>query len=164
MEACIQRNAGSKPMKYDFNAEIKLLEGKMKWSVVYFPHPAPEHFGTNGRVNVRVAVDGHEFDGTLLPSRNGHYLVYNTAIKRAVGKRLGDSVHVVLEKCEGKRELAIPDYISAALHEGAAFDKFLEMPDYIKREEINKIESAKRDETRSKRLQDLIAKLAGTAI
>ena len=53
----------------------------------------------------------------------------------------------------------VPDYISIALRENAAFDKFLEMPDYIKREEINKIEFAKRDETRSKRLQALIVKL-----
>ena len=148
-------------MKYDFSAEIKLLEGKMKWSVIYFPHSAPEHFGTNGRVNVRAVVDGHEFDGTLLPSRNGHYLVYNSAMKKLVGKGLGDTVQVMLEKSEEKRELTVPDYISIALKENSVFDKFLEMPNYIKREEINKIESAKRDETRSKRLQALIAKLDG---
>lgn len=149
-------------MAHNFDAEIKLLEGKIKWSVIYFPHPAPEHFATNGRVNVRAVVDGHEFDGVLLPSRNGHYLVYNSAMKKAVGKKLGDTVQVMLEKCDEKRELMVPDYISIALKENAAFDKFLEMPDYIKREEINKIESAKRDETRSKRLQALMAKLTGT--
>ena len=86
-------------MKHDFNAEIKLLEGKMKWSVIYFPHPASEHFGTNGRVNVTAVVDGHVFDGTLLPSRNGHYLVYNSIMKKAVGKGLGDTVRVTLDKC-----------------------------------------------------------------
>lgn len=148
-------------MKYEFNAEIRLLEGKMKWSVIYFPHPAQEHFGTNGRVNVRAAVDGHEFDGTLLPSRNGHYLVYNSFIKKAVGKGLGDTVRVTLEKCGEKRELVVPDHIATALKQSAALDKFLAMPDYIKREEINKIESAQRDETRSKRLAALIDKLAG---
>lgn len=147
-------------MRYDFDAEIELLEGKIKWSVVYFPHPAREHFDTNGRVNVKIVVDGHEFDSTLLPSHNGHYFVYNAAIKKAVGKGLGDKVQVTLEKCEEKREVIIPDHISIALNENAALDRFLEMPDYIKREEINKIESAKRDETRSKRLQALIDKLA----
>ncbi|MCE5313791.1 MAG: YdeI/OmpD-associated family protein [Armatimonadota bacterium] len=146
-------------MKYDFSAEIKLLEGKMKWSVIYFPHSALEHFGTNGRVNVRAVVDSHKFDGTLLPSRNGHYLVYNSAMKKVVGKRLGDSVRVTFEKCDEERKLIVPDYILTALKENAVLDKFLEMPDYIKREEINKIESAQRDETKSRRLQTLIAKL-----
>lgn len=146
-------------MEFDFRAEIKLLEGKMKWSVIYFPHPAQEHFGTSGRVNVKAVVDGHEFDSTLLPSRNGHYLVYNLPMKKAVGKRLGDTVDVSLERCEEKRELVVPDYISAALKENDSFEKFLEMPYYIRREEIIRIDSAQRDETRSKRLQALIAKL-----
>jgi hypothetical protein len=147
-------------MTYDFDAEIKLLEGKMKWSVIHFPHPALEHFGTNGRVKVRVVVDGHEFESTLLPSRDGHYFVYNASIRKAVGKKLGDTVSVVLEKCEGKREIVVPDYIATALREDSVLDRLLAMLDYLKREEINKIESAQRDETRSKRLQALIAKLA----
>jgi hypothetical protein len=146
-------------VKYDFSARIELLEGKMKWGVIYFPHPPMEHFGTNGRVNVRVWVDGHEFDSTLLPSRNGHYFVYNAFIRKAVGKRLGDAVTVQLEKCEEKREVAIPDGILSALRENAAFDRFEALPDYMKREEINKILLAQRDDTKARRLQDLIARL-----
>lgn len=147
-------------MKHEFTAEIKLLEGKMKWSVVYFPHPAQEHFGTNGRVNVRVVVDGHPFDAVLLPSRNGHYFAYNAPMKKATGKKIGDTVNVTLEKAEDKRELVIPDYISASLKEHAVLDKLLAMPYYIAREEINKIEWAARDETKAKRLEALIARLA----
>jgi len=147
-------------MKYEFSAEIKLLEGKMKWSVIYFPYPAHEHFGTNSRVNVSVTIDGHQFDGVLLPSRNGHYLVYNAAMKKLVNKVLGDTVQVGLERCAERRELTVPEYVSTALKDAAAFEKFMEMPDYIKREEINKIESAQRAETKSKRLQALVDKLA----
>lgn len=146
-------------MTHEFSAEIKMLEGKMKWPVIYFPHPAQEHFGTNGRINVTAVVDGHKFECVLLPSRNGHYLVYNAAMKKAVGKKLGDAVHVVLEKSEGKRELSIPDHISAALKENSVLDILLQMPYYIAREEISKIESAVRDETKAKRLQALIERL-----
>jgi hypothetical protein len=146
-------------MKHEFDTEIKMLEGKMKWPVVYFPYSAAECFGTSGRVSVRAVVDGREFESTLLPSRNGHYLVYNAAIKKAVGKKLGGTVHVVLEKCEGKREIVVPDYIATALRENSVLDKLLAMPDYLKREEINKIESAQREETRAKRLQALIGRL-----
>jgi hypothetical protein len=146
-------------MGYDFAAEIKRLEGKIQWNVIYFPHPAQDHFGTNGRVNVKAVVDGHEFESMLLPSRNGHYLVYNAAMKKTVRKELGDTVQVMIEKSVEKRELVVPDYIATALSENAALEKFQAMPTYIKREEINKIESAKRDETRSKRLEALIAKL-----
>lgn len=150
-------------MTYEFDAEIRLLEGKMKWPVIYFPHPAQEHFGVSGRVNVRASVDGHELDATLLPSRNGHYFVYNAAIKKAVGKKLGDTVRVTLEKSEEKRELVIPDYIAAALRESGVLDRFVEMPYYMSREAIVGIESAARDETKEKRLRGLVEKLVGRA-
>ena len=94
-------------MVYEYEGEIKLLEGKIKWNVVYFPHPAIEVFGTKGRVPVVITVDGNEFEHTLLPSRNGHYFVYNRTISQAVGKKRGDSVQVTVRKAEGKREVEV---------------------------------------------------------
>ena len=91
-------------MKFEFDGEIKQLEGKIKWNVFYFPYSAAEHFGSKGNIPVRITVDGHEFDHTLLPSKNGHYLVYNEFIKRVVNKDLGDVVHVILEKDTKKRD------------------------------------------------------------
>ena len=98
-------------MDYEFDSEIKLLEGKMKWKVVYFPYSVNELFNTNGKVSIQINVDGHEFEHTLLPSKNGHYFVYNEFIRRAVHKELGDDVHVRLKKCEQNRNLVVPDYI-----------------------------------------------------
>jgi len=101
-------------MKFEFDSEIKRLEGKIKWNVFYFPYPAPEHFGSSGNIPVCITVDGHGFDHTLLPSKNGHYLVYNEFIRRAVGKELGDTVHVTLEKDEKKRFIRIKTFQSPA--------------------------------------------------
>lgn len=85
-------------MTYEFDSEIKLLEGKIKWCVMYFPYEAEKLFGSKGNIPVCITVDGQAFDHTLLPSKNGHYLVYNAFIKQAVGKKLGDRVHITLEK------------------------------------------------------------------
>lgn len=148
-------------MKHDFETEIKLLEGKIKWPVVYFPYPAQELFGANGRVNVRVSVDGHSFDAVLLPSRNGHYFVFNAAMKKRVGKELGDTVQVSIERSEEKREVVLSQEVSSALEQANVLDKFQQMPYYIRREEIVKITSAKHEETKARRLQALLEKLAG---
>ena len=99
---------GAKNMKYEFDAEIKRLEGKIKWSVFYFPESAEECFGIKGNIPVKITVDGHPFDHTLLSSRNGHYIVYNEFIRRAVGKEMGDSIHVTLEKDEKPRIFTVP--------------------------------------------------------
>jgi len=145
---------------FEFDAEIVRLEGKMRWNVLYFPYPVVEHFGSGGNIPVRITVDGHPFEHMLLPSRNGHYLVYNEFIKRAAGKDLGDSVHVTLEKDERKREVVIPAYIEKALREAGVLDAFLKQPDYGRREQINHIEIAKKDETKVNRLNALIKQLS----
>ena len=146
-------------MQFEFESEIMRLEGKIKWNVLYFPHSAAEHFGSKGNIPVRVTVDGHAFDHMLLPSKNGHYLVYNEFIRRAVGKQLGDIVHVTLEKDAKKREVVLPAYIEEALQEAGVLEVFLQLPEYMKREQINHIELAKKEETKANRLSVLIGRL-----
>lgn len=150
-------------MKYEFDAEIKRLEGKIQWSVIYFSDSAEVCLGSNGNIPVKITVDGHAFDHTLLPSRNGHYLVYNTFIRRAVGKDIGDSVHIVVEKDVHKRTVSVPAYLETMLEEGGVLDTFLKQPDYLKREQVNKIELAKKEETKANRIQKLISELGKPA-
>lgn len=147
-------------MGFEFDSEIKQLEGKIKWSVFYFPYSAQEQFGSGGNIPVCITVDGHEFRHMLLPSKNGHYMVYNEFIKRAVGKKPGDSVHVTLERDMEKRELVIPAYIENVLKASGVFKPFDRQPDYYKREQINSIEIAKKEETKINRLNALVKRLS----
>lgn len=147
-------------MKYEFDSEIKQLEGKIKWNVFYFPYSVTEVFGTNSRVPVLINVDGYDFEHMLLPSRNGHYLVYNEFIKRAVKKEIGDTVHVILQKDDKERILAIPKYIEDALQRASVMEKYMNQPDYLRREQVNSIEIAKKEETKLNRLNKLLNMLA----
>jgi hypothetical protein len=49
-------------MKYEFDAEIKRLEGKIQWSGFYFPESAMDYFGSKGNIPVKITVDGHPFN------------------------------------------------------------------------------------------------------
>lgn len=146
-------------MRYEFDSEIMRLEGKIKWNVFYFPYSAIEEFGSKGNIPVLISVDGHNFEHTLLPSRNGHYLVYNEFIRQLVGKDIGDIVHVVLEKDTKERKYIVPEHIEKALKEGGVFEIYLKQPDYLKREQVNYIEIAKKEETKVNRLAKLISTL-----
>lgn len=148
-------------MKYEFDSEIKQLEGKIKWSVFYFPYSALEELGSKGNIPVCITVDGHSFDHTLLPSKNGHYLVYNEFIRQAVGKEIGGTVHVTLEKDTKERKYVVPPHIEQALKDNGVLEQFLKQPDYLKREQVNTIEIAKKEETKTNRLQKLIVQLKG---
>lgn len=146
-------------MMYEFDGEIRLLEGKMKWNVIYFPYSVKDIFNTNGKVSVSVTIDGHEFEHTLLPSKNGHYFVYNEFIRRVLQKKLGDSVHITLKKHEGKREIVVPAYMAKIFNENNILNEFLNQPDYIKREQVYFIELAKKEETKNNRLNSLVDKI-----
>ena len=146
-------------MKYEFDSEIKQLEGKIKWRVFYFPYSAAEKLGSKGNIPVLITVDGHSYEHTLLPSRNGHYLVYNEFIRQAVGKDIHDTVHVTLEKDTRERKYIVLPYIEKALKDSGVLEQYLKQPDYLKREQANYIEAAKKEETKQNRLDKLIAML-----
>ena len=146
-------------MKYEFDSEIKQLEGKIKWRVFYFPYSTTEKLGSKGNIPVLITVDGHSFEHTLLPSRNGHYLVYNEFIRQAVGKDIHDTVHVTLEKDTRERKYIVLPYIEKALKDNGVLEQYLKQPDYLKREQANFIEVAKKEETKQNRLDKLIAML-----
>lgn len=149
-------------MVYDYQTEIMRLEGKIKWSVIYFPESAEDCFGKKGNIPVKITVDGHAFDHTLLSSRNGHYFVCNEFIRRTVGKEIGEVVHVTLKKDDDPRVFLIPLYLETTLKDGGVLEIFMKQPDYLKREQVNKIELAKKEETKGNRIQKLISDLKGT--
>ena len=150
-------------MNFTYDAEIKQLEGKIKWRVIYFPHDAGQHFGSKGNIPVRITVDGFAFGHTLLGSRNGHYLVYNEFIRKAVGKELGDTVHVTLEKDDKPRVFSAPEHIENAMKNALVWETFSAQPDYLKREQVNKIEAAAKEKTKQNRLGKLVELLQGGA-
>ncbi|MGI6131622.1 MAG: YdeI/OmpD-associated family protein [Bacillota bacterium] len=145
---------------YEFDAVLSRLEGKMPWTVLYVPFSVSDEFGTNGRLAVKAVIDGHEFRGTLLPSRNGHYMAFNKGMQSKCGKSLGDTVHVVMEEDTDSRTVRIPHDVEAALTAQDVMVRFRSLAPYIQREEINRIEGAKTSQTRMKRVSALAEKLS----
>lgn len=143
----------------EFEATLVKLPGKMGWPVFFIPASFTDPIGIKGRINVRLVIDGAQFHTTLLPSRNGHYQVYNREIRDHCGKRIGETVHALIEADDQPRELEVPQDIVTAL---AACEtvkvRFDALPYYMRREEINKIISAKTQPTREKRIKALLDK------
>lgn len=147
-------------MRYEFDVTIQRLEGKMAWPVLYVPWNVEEIYGTKGRFYVCITLDGHDFRGTLLPSKNGHYLVYNQFMKDACQKELGESVHVVMEPDLQARVIEIPEDVRTILDRDPTISqRFEKLPDYMKREEIHTIIRAKKQATRENRIEKLVEKL-----
>jgi len=147
----------------EFESTIERLPGKIVWPVVYVPASFAEEAGTKTRINVIAEVDGLSARCTLLPSKNGHYLVYTKEMREHCGKEVGGTVRVKLEKDDQPRELEIPQDVEEALLSNGVKEEFEKRPYYIRRDEIMKINAAKAQETRERRINALVEKLSPRA-
>jgi hypothetical protein len=126
----------------------------------FVPFDASSIFGTNGRVRVRGTINGRAYRGSLVPQEGGHYLGVNQTMRYAIGKSGGDLVHVTMEVDTEPRIVEVPEDLIWALDANdkakAIFDKF----GYShRREYVNWIESARKAETRARRVQEAVQRI-----
>jgi hypothetical protein len=134
------------------------VEGK---TATYFEVPLDVRavFG-RARPPVRVTIAGHTYRSTIAPYGGSYMLPLNRANRAAAGVAAGDTVTVELELDDEPRTVDVPDELRVALagdeEAAAAFDRL----SYThRREYVEWITEAKREETRARRLANTLDRL-----
>ena len=145
---------------YEFDAEIKKKEG-MDAAFIEFPYNVEAEFGVKGQGKVSVTFDGYGYRGSLAKmGHHCHLLGITKNIRDAIGKQPGDVVHIVLKRDDEPRVVDIPQDLMERLEEDKEVHEFFNRLSYTNQKSyVNKITSAKKEETRAKRLDEAIVTL-----
>jgi hypothetical protein len=128
-------------------------------NVVEIPFDVKAVFGS-GRPPVRGTVNGFPIRSRLV-SMGGRYLLgLNREVREGAGVAGGDRVSVELELDEEPRVVDVPDELAAALEADPDAGEIFDRLSYTHRREYAEwVASAKRDETRTRRVENTIAML-----
>ncbi|KRQ87844.1 hypothetical protein ABG79_00009 [Caloramator mitchellensis] len=142
-------------MRKVFTAEIKKAEG-VNGAYVEIPFDVEEIFGAK-RVKVKARFNEKEYRGSIV-SMGGCYMIGITqAIRKEIGKDIGDLITVEIEKDEDERVVEIPEDFEKLLDENPKAKEFFNKLSYTnKKEYITWITSAKKEETRKNRIEKTI--------
>jgi|WetSurMetagenome_2_1015567.scaffolds.fasta_scaffold217629_2 hypothetical protein len=143
---------------YTFEAVIQ--EGRGGGAYAEVPFDVEEEFGDK-RPQVKVTMEGESFVWRLI--RMGgpcHIVGVPKGIRVKAGKDVGDTIEISVVADNTAREIVVPDDLAMALKEDTTAREFFDELSYTHRKEyVRWIESAKKEETRVKRVAKTVEML-----
>lgn len=140
---------------------LEKFQGKGGWTYAQIPEILQNKNSPFGWVKVRGTIDDFEIKNYhLMPMGNGKlFLPVKAGIRKKIGKKEGDHVHVVLYA--DNLPVEIPEELKLCLSdEPHAYETFLTYSDGEQKAFIEWIYSAKTDETKVERISKTLDKLA----
>jgi Bacteriocin-protection, YdeI or OmpD-Associated/Domain of unknown function (DUF1905) len=124
------------------------------------PKEVVESLGQGKRPPVTITIKGHTWRSRVAIMRGRLLLGLSNANRQAAGVKTGDEVEVELEFDPEPRVVTEPaDFARALRADPIARFAYDRLPDGRKREHVRAIESAKRPETRTRRIEKALAAL-----
>lgn len=150
-----------RPEIISFTAKLEKSDDGMDTAFITIPFNVEKTYGTKGQVKVKASFDGHPYRGVIANMGTGcHIIGVRKDIRAAIGKSVGDSIHVEIEKDSEERIVDVPEDLKAALSKSKKAEAFYNTLSFTNRKEYAVwVSSAKKTETREKRVAESIRKL-----
>ena len=144
--------------KYKFKAKIQ--PGIGGGAAVVFPYDVEQEFGTNAKIPVKSTLDGVPYVGSLMKcGEASHMLGVLKSIRQQIGKGPGDTIEVVVWKDEEERTVETPADFERLMKKEGLIDYFEKLSYTHRKEYCRWITEARKEETRSKRMEKAIEML-----
>lgn len=145
-------------MKQEFTATMMAAEG-IDGAYVEIPFDVQAVFGAK-RVKVKAWFDGVLYRGSIVRMDGKYVIGITKALRAQIGKGTGSTLMVTVEKDEEERTVVLPDALQAVLEANPiAKEQFLKLSYTHQKEYATWVESAKKEETQSARVEKALALL-----
>lgn len=146
----------------EFKARLKNQSGG-SGTMTYFviPFNVEEEFGSKSMVKVKVNINGFVHRGLLMPDGKGkHYMGLRKSLLDELGKKAGEEILVKMELDAEEKVIVIPDDFHKILNKKKQVKEFFDELSYAHRKEyVEWITSAKKEEIRKTRIDEAFEKL-----
>ena len=114
-------------------------------------------FHHKGRVPVKGTINGFPFRSSLMNMGEGHMMVVNAQLRAGAKCKAGDTVTVLVELDEDERTVELPGYLKKIIDSDPKASEFWPKLSFTHQKEyVRKIEGAKKQETRERRIAALM--------
>jgi len=153
----IVHDYGRRLMRKRFTAKVR-LDGKTATSLEV-PSSVVHALGPSRRPPVRITVGGHTYRTTVAAYGNQFFVPLNRENRTAAGVKAGDTVAVTIEIDDAIRVVEVPDDFAKAMK--AKQRTFFDALAFShQREYVQWIASAKRADTRARRVERAVEMLS----
>ncbi|OLE51414.1 MAG: hypothetical protein AUG51_23245 [Acidobacteria bacterium 13_1_20CM_3_53_8] len=145
-------------IKLKFSAPILATGPKGAWSYLQLTPEQSEKLGTRGRVAVTGTLNNFPIRTSLAPMGDGtHAMIVNKEMQAGAKVKASDVVKVVLEIDGHPRTVEVPVDLKKALASAPQSKSFFNQLSYThKKDYVTWITSAKRPETRARRVEETV--------
>jgi len=148
--------------KVTFRVKLEGSGPKGTWIAIVLPARVHTTLGGDrARIPVVGTADGQPIRTSAAPMGGVHLFPFNKQMQKATGKGVGDTVTFAIERDEQPRTVKAPADLTKALAKHAAAKKAFAALSYShKKEYVQWIEEAKREDTRARRIEKAVAMIA----
>ncbi len=152
-------------MDITFKAELWApMEGK-GWTFITMPKAVSSKLGKKGRIAIEGTINGHPFRSSAFPNGEGsHQVAINADMRAGGGADAGDTATFIIRPATDAVAVEMPPALTEALenHAGAKAQWDAITPK-ARDEWVKWIAGAKKEETRTARLEKTLERLADGA-
>jgi hypothetical protein len=142
--------------------DLQLESGDRGRVLIFLPFDPKESWGRKQRYYVKGSLNGADFSETLSSKAGRYYISLSRELRKASGANPGDTAKLIIGLDETQRDDLPQDLILALNKSEKAKALFDKLTTFYRKQYVQWVEDAKRDDSRATRIELIIANLETT--